>query len=159
MKKNIVLAVLTALALSGCGSMINGSTQNMSVSASPSNAKIELLSATGAKIFESSGSLKYNLKRSNGFFDGASYNIKISAPGFKEQLIPITSSASGWYIGGNILLGGFIGWLIVDPATGGMWSLDTQNGQDIEKIKVMLIQDATDKMMSKAKKIKVVNKS
>ena len=30
-----------------------------------------------------------------------------------------------WYIGGNILFGGILGWLIIDPATGAMWKLDT----------------------------------
>lgn len=29
----------------------------------------------------------------------------------------------GWYMG-NLLFGGFIGFLIVDPATGAMWKLD-----------------------------------
>lgn len=39
----------------------------------------------------------------------------------------ITSSIEGWYFANILLGGGIIGMLIVDPATGGMWSLDTEN--------------------------------
>lgn len=33
---------------------------------------------------------------------------------------------NGWYLAGNILLGGLIGWIIVDPITGGMWTLSPE---------------------------------
>ncbi|KAB7689054.1 hypothetical protein GBN24_11945 [Plesiomonas shigelloides] len=153
MKKLVVAALVGSFLVSGCGSIINGSSQNMSVQAVPSSAKIQLISSNGSIISESNGSLFYNLKRSNGFFSGASYNIKVTEDGYQEQVIPLVSSASGWYLAGNIALGGFIGWLIVDPATGGMWALEAKNGQDIENLKVILLENASDKMMAKAKKI------
>ncbi|MGR5309558.1 hypothetical protein ACPV34_06780 [Photobacterium damselae] len=155
MKKTaIVLATVSCLLLSGCGSIINGSTQNMSVKTTPENATISLLSSNGTLIAKSKGSLFYNLKRSDGFFNGADYNLKIDAAGYNTQVIPLVSSASGWYIAGNIVLGGFVGWLIVDPATGGMWTLEAKNGQDIENLNVVLLENATDEMMGKAVKIK-----
>lgn len=36
------------------------------------------------------------------------------------------SDATAWYIGGNLLFGGLIGWLIVDPASGAMWHFDPE---------------------------------
>ncbi len=38
---------------------------------------------------------------------------------------------AGWYLLGNLFIGGLIGWLIVDPATGAMYTLssDTVNAQ------------------------------
>ena len=38
----------------------------------------------------------------------------------------MSSRINGWYVG-NIVFGGFIGWLIVDPLTGAMWTLDTEH--------------------------------
>jgi hypothetical protein len=38
----------------------------------------------------------------------------------------VDSTINGWYVG-NIVFGGFIGWLIVDPLTGAMWALDTEH--------------------------------
>ena len=155
MKKSILLLTLTAILMTGCGSIINGSTQNMSIQAQPASANIQLLSSNGATIYESTGTLFYDLKRKKGFFQGANYNLKISALGYEPQIIPITSSVNGWYLAGNLLFGGvsLIGWLIVDPATGGMWALEAHNGQDIESLKVILKKDATLDQLSSAKKV------
>jgi hypothetical protein len=49
--------------------------------------------------------------------------VNISKAGFAPQTIPVNSRANGWYIGGNILFGGLIGWLIVDPLNGHMYTL------------------------------------
>jgi hypothetical protein len=39
------------------------------------------------------------------------------------QSVPLTAKINGWYFG-NLLFGGIIvGMLIVDPATGAMWTL------------------------------------
>ena len=54
------------------------------------------------------------------------YTVKISKEGYAVQTVTVDTKANGWYIGGNILLGGLIGWLIVDPATGAMRTLDTK---------------------------------
>ncbi|XXQ51474.1 hypothetical protein ACA040_000098 [Xenophilus aerolatus] len=40
--------------------------------------------------------------------------------GYADKEITITPTVSGWYIG-NILFGGLIGMIGVDPATGGMY--------------------------------------
>jgi len=34
---------------------------------------------------------------------------------------------SAWYVAGNFVFGGLIGWLIVDPLTGGMWTISPEN--------------------------------
>lgn len=61
---------------------------------------------------------------------------------------------SYWFgIAGNFLFGGFIGWLIVDPATGGMWALSAKDGQDVENLNVILLENATDEIMSQVEKI------
>ena len=64
------------------------------------------------------------LKSGAGYFSKAEYQVKLSSPGFEEQIIPINFKLNGWYFG-NILIGGILGLLIIDPATGAMWKLDT----------------------------------
>jgi len=51
------------------------------------------------------------------------------------HLPPINSSVDGWYFG-NILVGGLIGMLIVDPATGAMYNLP-------ERVDVLLDAQST----------------
>ncbi|MFB9137602.1 hypothetical protein ACFSJQ_21315 [Vibrio olivae] len=48
---------------------------------------------------------------------------------------------------------GIISAIIVDPATGGMWTLKAKNGQDIDSLKVILLENATDEQMTEATKI------
>lgn len=65
------------------------------------------------------------LKASEGYFKKASYQVKFTKEGYEEKVIPLTCKVDGWYFG-NIVFGGLIGFLIVDPATGAMYKFDTE---------------------------------
>lgn len=39
-----------------------------------------------------------------------------------DRAVTLTTGPSGWYVG-NVVFGGLIGLLIVDPATGAMWGI------------------------------------
>ena len=129
MKK--VVCLLTALIafsslFSGCASIISGTSQDVRFSSTPSDARVVIFDARrNVRVLETRTPAAANLKRGGGFYRGASYRVEISKDGYETQVIQMKSSLNGgWYIGGNILLaGGFIGLLIVDPATGAMWSL------------------------------------
>ena len=62
------------------------------------------------------------LPASGGFFSPAKYQVEFTKKGAPMQTVPLTADIDGWYFG-NILFGGLIGMLIVDPATGAMWKL------------------------------------
>ena len=77
------------------------------------------------------------LRKGDGFFRGASYRVRIEKQGYKPQEVVLTSSLNaGWYLLGNIIIGGLVGWLIVDPLTGGMWTLSP------DKVSANLASDA-----------------
>lgn len=56
------------------------------------------------------------------YFHAKSYQIKYSLPGYADQIGIVKADIDGWYFG-NILFGGLIGFLIVDPITGKMWKI------------------------------------
>lgn len=62
------------------------------------------------------------LKSGAGYFSRAIYEVKITAPGFEDQFSTINYKLNGWYFG-NLLIGGALGMLIIDPLTGGMWKI------------------------------------
>lgn len=64
------------------------------------------------------------MKSGSGFFTSESYLVKIALDGYEEKTIPVKCTINGWYFG-NIVFGGLIGLLIVDPATGAMYRLET----------------------------------
>lgn len=129
--KKIVLhaaLVAAALATTGCATIVGDATHLMPVSSTPSDAAISIVDEKGAEIFKGATPTTVTLKKSDGSYWGKkSYSVKISKPGFETQVIPVTASANGWYIGGNIIFGGLIGWFIVDPLNGHMYSLTPES--------------------------------
>ncbi len=122
--KKMLTAVACATLLSGCASIIKGGgPQSITITSAPSEAAVSISNKKGEAI--ASGTTPYTvaLKPSRGYFKGEDYLVTITKPGFVQQQIAVNSSVNGWYIGGNLLIGGLIGYLIVDPLTGAMWTL------------------------------------
>lgn len=109
---------------SNCATIVSRSSYPVAVNSSPSGATVSITDKKGREVFKGSTPTAVTLKAGDGFFSKASYQVKINAPGFDEKIIPVNFKINGWYFG-NILIGGVIGMLIVDPATGAMWKLDT----------------------------------
>ena len=65
------------------------------------------------------------LKAGSGFFGKARYQVTYTKNGYETKTVPVEFKLDGWYFG-NILLGGLIGMLIIDPATGAMYKLETE---------------------------------
>lgn len=149
-KSVFIISLASFLFTSGCSTIINGDTHKMIVSAEPYESEIILKSSDGVMLAESTGSMNYNLDKGDGYFDGADYKLEVSHAGYETQVITLSSTLDGWYVAGNFLFGGLIGWLIVDPATGAMWTIEADQGHDAENIRVILRQDATNEMMNQA---------
>lgn len=122
-----ILVVLVLITIEGCATIVGQSKPELiNIRSTPDQASIEITDETGTKIFEGKTPTNVSLKKKKGFFSGKKYTLKISKEGYADKLITIDTKVNGWYIGGNLLFGGLIGWLIVDPASGAMWTLDTE---------------------------------
>lgn len=122
MKKILLAAVLSSSLLSGCASIVSDSTYPVAINSSPSNAYFVVKNKKGIEINSGTTPTTLVLESGAGFFSAASYTIVMKKEGYTEQVVEIKATLDGWYIG-NILFGGIIGLLIVDPATGAMWKL------------------------------------
>lgn len=119
--KRLLVACVVAGALTGCASIFNGSTQAVTIHSAPQEgASVTVTNRAGHAVHNGTTPLTLTLARGAGYFKGESYTIRLKKDGFADKEITITPTVSGWYIG-NILFGGLIGMLGVDPATGGMY--------------------------------------
>lgn len=125
MKKISLLFGAVVLSLSGCASIISGKTQTMTFQSTPELSDITILNRDGKKIHVGKAPVTVSLNRGAGFFVPERYTVIFEKEGYEKKEIKVTPSMNGWYIG-NILFGGIIGLLIVDPATGAMYSLNTK---------------------------------
>ncbi len=119
-----VLAITAAVALSGgCASIFNGGNRSISVSSQPAGAKVSVTKVGLDQVVQTGMTpLTVSLDPRRGYFMGQGYTVKFELAGYKTTEITLRPELSGWYFG-NILIGGVIGMVVVDPLTGSMWNL------------------------------------
>lgn len=119
-----MLAIAAPLLCSSCATMFGKSSYPVSISSNPPGATVSITDKKGKEVYKGASPASVVLKSSAGFFLKAEYQVKISSTGYAEQVMPVYFKVNGWYYA-NLLIGGVVGMLIVDPATGAMWKLDT----------------------------------
>ena len=112
----------TLLSLTSCASIVSKSSWPVNVTAAPADAEVEVVDESGKVIHKAKAPFTLNLKSGVGYFDGERYTLRASAPGYVTGTTEVDTSLNGWYWG-NLLFGGLIGMLIVDPLTGAMYRL------------------------------------
>lgn len=121
-KMAIAASALTAL--SGCATIVGDSEQTITFTSSPSKAGLVITDERGREVYYGETPSTVTLQKSDGsYFGGKTYRIAFSKPGFESHEVTLSAKPNGWFIGGNILAGGIIGWLIVDPWSGKMYTL------------------------------------
>jgi hypothetical protein len=131
MKKAMGTAAV-ALLLSGCASIFSGSTQSVTVNSEPAGAAVTVLNGAGNQVHSGTTPATFQLTRGKGYFRSENYTISLQKDGFAAKEINVTGNINGWYFG-NILIGGLIGMLAVDPLTGAMYSFPDNVSAQLEK--------------------------
>ena len=124
LSKTLSLIVIITI-FSSCATIVSKSRWPLTVNTNPNGAKVEITDKRGIVVYNGNTPATMYLKSGAGFFAKQSYKVKLSMDGYGEKIIPLECHLNGWYIG-NIILGGIIGFLIVDPATGAMYKLDRE---------------------------------
>ena len=120
----VLLAVtLISVSVSDCASIVSKSKWPLSINTTPTGAKIEITNRNGNLVYSGITPSTVTLKSSSDFFKRESYRVKLSLDGYYEKTVGVECDVNGWYIG-NVVFGGLIGFLIVDPATGAMYKLE-----------------------------------
>ncbi len=117
--------ILVLLYATGCASIVSKNTYPITISSTPSDVDITITDRRGRDIYHGTTPASLTLKSGDGFFQKADYLVGFEKAGYDRRIVPIHFKLDGWYFG-NILFGGLIGLLIVDPATGAMYKLDTE---------------------------------
>ncbi|WP_116812258.1 PEGA domain-containing protein [Steroidobacter cummioxidans] len=109
----------------GCASIVNGGNRDISIATQPPGATASVRKSGGGimdVVAVEKTPCTISLDPKGGYFSGQSYTLRLEMPGYKPTEIELTPKMSGWYWG-NLVFGGLIGMLAVDPATGAMWNI------------------------------------
>lgn len=156
-----LIGIAVPILFSGCASIFTKSTYPVSINSDPEGAEIYITDGKGRPVYEGETPAVVKLKSSSGYFSKADYTVTLNYPGYKEQTIFISSKIEGWYFG-NILVGGLLGFLIIDPLTGAMWTLDTEEinvklkpstSAETASLQILNINNISDEMKSKLVRI------
>jgi hypothetical protein len=120
-----LIAVASIMIMTSCASIVSKSSWPITINSSPSEAKISIKDKKGIEIYTGSTPATLKLKSGSGFFSKARYQVTFEKVGYEKKVVPVEFKLNGWYFG-NIIFGGPIGLLIIDPATGAMFKLETE---------------------------------
>jgi len=114
------------LEVSGCASIVAGTSQDVSVSSTPP-AQVVVKASDGKTVFEGHTPAKVNLPKKD------KYTVEVSLEGYQTQTIPIKQSLN-WAAacGGNAFCGGLIlgpVFGVIDLVSGAAWNLEPNDIQ------------------------------
>ncbi|MEH6800597.1 MAG: hypothetical protein V7681_14995 [Halopseudomonas sabulinigri] len=134
LKKLAITAALSAsVFVTGCASIVSDSQYPVVVNSNPPGAEYQIRNRSGHVIHQGTTPSTVTLKSGDGYFKGARYNLQFTKEGFEQQSQTLDSSMDGWYWG-NLLIGGGIGLLLVDPLTGAMYKMPTNKTANLVQI-------------------------
>ncbi len=125
MKKLVFLGLsfILVVMFQSCASIFSASKYPVQLQSTPDRADVVITDRNGVSVFNGQTPAVVTLKAKSGFMKKAIYNIKFSKKGYSSKTYSISASLDGWYWA-NLLLGGVVGMLIVDPASGAMFQID-----------------------------------
>lgn len=112
----------------GCASVMRDSQQVIPVKANVEKVDIEIANKSGEVVFKGTipTTISLDAAAKSGYFNPEKYTVTASKDGFRTQTAVIDWHVSGWYWAGNLVFGGLLGLLIIDPLTGDMYYLDEE---------------------------------
>jgi hypothetical protein len=131
----------------GCASIAHNGNRSIAISTDPPGATASIRKAGGASINDvvvvEKTPCTISLDPKGGYFRGQNYTLRLELAGYETTEIALTPKMSGWYWG-NLLIGGLIGMLAVDPATGAMWNITPEKiEQKLPAARSALIKNKT----------------
>lgn len=137
----ITTLIVASLLTGGCASIIHGGPRTISVSTQPQGAKATISKDSGEIVSVNTTPFTVALEPKKGYFKGQTYLIKLDLPGYRGTEVSVQPSMSGWYIA-NLVFGGLLGLLVVDPLTGSMWNLSPERiEQQLSPAQAQLIKN------------------
>lgn len=163
----VMASVLTLVPIAlvfGCATIMGDATHTMPLTSSPEGAVIEIRDEKGVEVFKGQTPTTVTLQKSDGsYWGGKKYTITLTKEGFDPQTINVRASPNGWYVAGNFVFGGLIGWFVVDPLSGKMYNLAPKEinatlGQKtaistVPELKFVLLKDLPADLRSKVSEI------
>jgi hypothetical protein len=141
-KWGAVACAASVILTAGCASIVSKSDWPVTFSSNPKGAEIVISDKSGREIHRSITPTTLTLPASSGYFSAARYEFEVKMAGYTATRGTVSAGLNGWYLG-NLLFGGLVGLLVVDPATGAMFRLPEDATVNLTKTTGVTSKDRT----------------
>jgi hypothetical protein len=127
MRREVSIAAVIGVSavLTGCATIVHGGPRPVSVTSAPPGAKVSIYDRNNTLVETNTTPFVAQLPIKYSYFKGQKYRLLFELPAHEPAEVRLEPSLSGWYFG-NIVFGGLVGMLIVDPITGAMYNLSPE---------------------------------
>jgi hypothetical protein len=123
LKQLCMAAVLVACAaIGGCATIVHNGPRQISVASTPPGAKVSIYDRSNSLVQVGTTPFLATLPTKFAYFKGQDYRLVFELPEHATAEVHLQSTVSRWYFG-NLLFGGLLGMVIIDPSTGAMFNL------------------------------------
>ena len=142
--KLFAAVVAVSFLMPSCATIVSKASYPISINTNPQGAELTIRNKKGEEVYRGVTPATVTLGASSKYMSGERYEVRFTLPGYYDHTVFVNSTLEGWYFG-NVLFGGLIGCLIVDPLTGAMYKLDdaplnvTLNKSDQSEVKLDII--------------------
>lgn len=143
----VAVLLVTVVCLTGCATIVGKDVFPVTINSNPDGANILIVDEKGRKMYTGTTPSTVTLAAGESYFHAKTYTITFSKQGYTDQYATVKATLSGWYFG-NILFGGIIGILIVDPISGKMWKLQSDVTANLTQKTAMHQEQPTLKIMT-----------
>ena len=118
-----LITILLSSQFMSCASIVGRSRYAVPLNSDPSEANVRVVNEIGQEVFNGKTPTMVQLESGKAYFDRQHYVATFTKDGHLQSTRNINAAIQPWYWG-NFLLGGVIGFLIIDPLTGDMFKID-----------------------------------
>ena len=128
-----VIPLILLIFMSSCASIVSDSDYIVNIRSEPQGANFIIKDRNNIEVERGKTPANIILESGDGYFKKSKYNIKYSKTGYSDQHKQLNAKLDPWYYG-NIVIGGLIGFLIIDPVTGSMFKLPKSIDANLSEI-------------------------
>lgn len=123
---SLSILIITSAFFCSCATIVSKTNWPLAIDSKPEGVQVSIINKKGREVYSGRTPAVTTLKSGSGFFGKESYTVTLTHRGVEKRTINVECKVNGWYFG-NFLIGGIIGLLIVDPATGAMYRLEKKD--------------------------------
>ena len=122
--QGIFLLLITVL-FSSCATLLGKTRYPVRINSVPTETIVTIYNRKGIEVFSDTTPCVAKLKSNAGYFRRAIYTVEFNRTGYARSTEVVRAKVNPFYYG-NILFGGYVGFLLIDPITGAMYQIPTK---------------------------------